>query len=206
MLPAPSTTLIDGALGAYVSSVAADGKPACEAVLDDTAQSSSMGGVAAGAVSSLDDVRKLSEAFATGSLLGEHYARAQWTTTPLGGSAPPWQSFGIGGAEYGPLRGGFSESPGALTAAFTEPETGLTVVVALNNSTSGADFVRETAFALASLGSKATAAADRQQPLVELPWSLEQATAKMTELGLCPTVPDAPADTPTETPAAPAAG
>lgn len=206
VLPAPDTTLVDGALGAYASSIAPDGKPVCEAVLDDTAQSSSMGGVAAGAVSSLDDVRELSEAFATGSLLGEHHARAQWTTTPLGGSAPPWQTFGIGGAQYGPLRGGFGESPGALTAAFTDPETGLTVVVALNNSTSGADFVRETAFALASLGSKAPAAAERQKPLVELPWSFEQATAKMTELGLCPIVADAPEEAPTETPAPPAEG
>ncbi|MCD2440938.1 beta-lactamase family protein [Agromyces sp. SYSU K20354] len=205
-LPGPSTTRLDGVLGAYAASIAADGKPVCDAVLDDSAQSSSMGGVAAGAVSSLDDVRKLSEAFATGSLLGEHHARAQWTTSPLGGSAPPWQTFGIGGAEYGPLRGGFGESPGALTAAFTDPETGLTVVVALNNSTSGADFVRETAFALASLGSKAAAAGERQRPLVELPWSFEQATTKMTELGLCPTPADAPEEAPTETPAPPAEG
>ncbi|GAA1799326.1 serine hydrolase domain-containing protein [Agromyces neolithicus] len=205
-LPAPTSTRIDGVLGAYAATIGADGKPVCDAILDDSAQSSSTGGVAAGAVSSLDDVYRLSEAFATASLLGEHHARAQWTTTPLGGSAPPWQSFGIGGAEYGPLRGGLSESPGALTAAFTDPETGLTVVVALNNSTSGADFVRETAFALASLGSKAAPADDRTRPLVELPWSFEQATAKMTELGLCPTAPDAPEEAPAETPAPPAEG
>ena len=204
-LPAPTSTRLDGVLGAYAATIAG-GKPVCDAVLDDSAQSSSTGGVAAGAVSSLDDLYRLSEAFATGSLLGEHHARLQWTTTPLGGSAPPWQTFGIGGAEYGPLRGGFSESPGALTAAFTDPETGLTVVVALNNSTSGADFVREAAFALASLGSKAAAAGDRQQPLVELPWSFEQATAKMTELGLCPTVADAAEEAPAETPAPPAEG
>ena len=205
-LPAPTTTRLDGVLGAYAATIAADGKPVCDAVLDDSLQSSSAGGVAAGAVSSLDDLSRLSEAFATGSLLGEHHARAQWTTTPLGGAAPPWQTFGIGGAEYGPLRGGSGESPGALTAAFTDPETGLTVVVALNNSTSGADFVREAAFALASLGSKAAPAPDRQQPLVELPWSFEQATAKMTELGLCPTVADAPEEAPAETPAPPAEG
>ena len=53
----------------------------------------------------------------------------------------------------------------------------LTVVVALNNSTSGADFVREVAFALASLGSKAAPAEGRELPLVELPWSVDQATA-----------------------------
>ena len=185
VLPPPDTTS-SPACSARTRRHRADGKPVYGAVLDDASQSSSMGGVAAGAVSSLDDVRTLSEAFATGSLLGEHHARAQWTTIPLGGSAPAWQSFGIGGAEYGPLRGGFGESPGALTAAFTDPETGLTVVVALNNSTSGADFVREAAFALASLGSKAIRRRS-QHPLVELPWSLEQATAKMTELGLCPT-------------------
>ena len=205
-LPAPTTTRLDGVLGAYAATIAADGKPVCDAVLDDSLLSSSTGGVAAGAVSSLDDLYRLSEAFATGSLLGEHHARAQWTTTPLGGSAPPWQTFGIGGAQYGPLRGGFSESPGALTAAFTDPDTGLTVVIALNNSTSGADFVREAAFALASLGSKAAPAADRTQPLVELPWSFEQATAKMAELALCPTVEDSAEEPPAETPAPPAEG
>ena len=75
-LPAPTTTRIDGVLGAYAATIAADGKPVCDAVLDDSAQSSSTGGVAAGAVSSLDDLYRLSEAFATGSLLGEHHARA----------------------------------------------------------------------------------------------------------------------------------
>jgi D-alanyl-D-alanine carboxypeptidase len=92
------------------------------------------------------------------------------------------------------MRGAAGESIGALSAAFTDPGTGLTVVVALNNSTSGSDFVREVAFALASLGSKATPADGRELPLVELPWSVDQATAKMLELAKCPPVAEAPAE------------
>ena len=81
----------------------------------------------------------------------------------------------------------------ALTAAFTDPESGLTVVLALNNSTGGEALVREGAFALASIASKAGAADGREQPLVELPWSLEQATQRMTEAAKCP-IPAPPAE------------
>ncbi|MFB9308143.1 D-alanyl-D-alanine carboxypeptidase [Agromyces hippuratus] len=185
-LPAPTDTDLDGALGAYSAALATNGKADCAVIRDDSDQSSSMGGGAAGAVSSLDDTRRLSAAFATGALLDEATARKQWTPIPLGGETPAWQSWGLGGAEYGPMRGLAGESPGALTAAFTDPETGLTVVVALNNSTSGGAFVREVAFALASLASKAPPAAEHEQPLVELPWSFEQATTKMNELATCP--------------------
>jgi D-alanyl-D-alanine carboxypeptidase len=43
------------------------------------------------------------------------------------------------------------------------------------------------AFALASIASKAEAAPDHELPMVELPWSLDQAVAKMSELAKCPT-------------------
>ncbi|GAA1794486.1 hypothetical protein GCM10009748_32070 [Agromyces lapidis] len=189
-IPAPADTGHEGALGAYAAGTGGDGKTDCTVVHDDSAQSSSIGAAAAGAISDLDDARRLSEAFATGALVGERSARELWTTEHLGGDAPVWEQFGLGGAQYGPMRGTAGESAGSLTAAFTDPETGLTVVVALNNSTSGAAFVRETAFALASIGSKAKAFDGREQPLVELPWSLEQATTKMQELAVCPITPE----------------
>ncbi len=185
-MPQPSVTDHAGVLGAYSASIAATGAVDCAVLVDDSDQSSSMGGAAAGAVSTLDDTRLLSEAFATGVLLSEGTERTQWAAIPLGGSAPAWQTVGIGALQYGPMRGSAGESAGALTAAFTDPESGLTVVVALNNSTPGADFVRETAFALASIASKANPADGRERPLVELPWSADQATAKMQELGICP--------------------
>ncbi|MBT2497693.1 beta-lactamase family protein [Agromyces sp. ISL-38] len=195
-IPAPNDTDHDGLLGAYSASIAQDGTVDCAVLLDDSSQSSSMGGVAAGAVSNLEDMRKLSEAFATGVLLDEGTVRRQWSPTPMGGDTPAWQAWGLGGAQYGSMRGTAGETAGALTAGFTDPASGLTVVVALNNSTSGADFVREVAFALASIASKAEAQGERERPLVELPWSIEQATENMRALAKCPR----------ETEAAPAGG
>ncbi|TYL53622.1 serine hydrolase domain-containing protein [Agromyces mariniharenae] len=184
-LPPGTVTEHAGVMGGY-SSITVTGAVDCAVLLDDTEASSSMGGAAAGAISTLEDARSLSEAFATGALLSERTARAQWNTVPLGGDAPAWQSAGLGGAQYGPMRGTAGETAGALTAAFTDAASGLTVVVALNNSTPGPAFVREVAFALASLASKAPPAAGGEQPLIELPWSADQATAKMQELGVCP--------------------
>jgi D-alanyl-D-alanine carboxypeptidase len=189
-MPEPSATQHEGTVGGYSAGISQNGTIDCAVIVDDSRQSSSMGGAAAGAVSDLEDTRRLAEAFATGALLGEQTERAQWTMLPLGGEAPAWQQAGIGGMQYGPMRGVAGESAGALTAAFADPESGLTVVVALNNSTSGADFVREVAFALASIASKLDPDAGRERPLVELPWSLEQASAKMQELAKCPRTPE----------------
>ena len=197
-LPAATETGFDDLLGAYSAGPGPDGVLACDVVLDVSKQSSSTGWAASGAVTTLDDLGRLSAAFASGALIGEHNTRRQWALTAMGGTAPAWQGWGIGGGEFGPLRGMAGESPGALTAAFTDPDSGLTVVVALNNAVSGADFVRETAFALASIGSKAKAVDDHEQPLVELPWSVDQATAKMTELAKCPTAVDAAEAPPAE--------
>ncbi|MFD6054638.1 serine hydrolase domain-containing protein [Agromyces sp. NPDC060279] len=185
-LPAPDDVDHHGMLGGYLAKPGPDGATDCTAKYDDSKQSSSMGGAAAGAVTTLADAQALSEAFATGALLDERFAREQWTLVPMSGDAPAWQGYGLGGAQYGPMRGIAGEGPGALTAAFTDPKSGLTVVVALNDSTSGADFVREVAFALASIASKAEAAPDHERPMVELPWSLDQAETKMAELAVCP--------------------
>lgn len=193
-LPHATVTDHDGVFGAYSAGLAQNGAIDCAVLVDDSSQSSSMGGAAAGAVSNLEDTRRLSAAFATGALLEEQTEREQWTTRPLGGSAPAWQEAGIGGMQYGPMRGMAGESAGALTAAFTDPESGLTVVVALNNSTSGPDLVREVAFALTSIASKTDAAADRERPVIELPWSFEQATARMQELAKCPRATEPPAE------------
>jgi D-alanyl-D-alanine carboxypeptidase len=187
-----ATAKRSGLLGGYSAGLAGGGKSDCAVVLDVSRQSPSMGGAAAGAISTLEDAKRLSEAFATGELLTEATVRDVWNTVPPGSKAPSWYAQGLGGMEYGPMRGSAGEAPGALTAALTDPETGLTVVVALNNSSSGAAFVREVAFALASIGSKAQPAPDRELPLVELPWSLEQATANMEKLAVCPT-PEEPA-------------
>jgi D-alanyl-D-alanine carboxypeptidase len=183
-LPAADATN-DELLGAYSAGIGGGGAVDCATRYDDSKQSSSISGPAGGAVTTLADLRRFSEAFATGALLSDDTAATQWKTRPVGGDVPTWVGAGIGGLSYGPMRGDAGETPGMLTAAFTDPASGLTVVVALNNSTPPPDFVREVAFALASIGSKAAAVDGREMPLVELPWSLEQATVKMQELAPC---------------------
>ncbi|MGR0218762.1 serine hydrolase domain-containing protein [Agromyces sp. ZXT2-6] len=185
-IPAPADTEHEGALGGYAAGVLADGTRDCAVVMDVSERSSSIGGTAAGAFSTLDDAKRFSEVFANGSLFSENTARRTWTTTLIGGDAPAWYTQGIGGQQYGPLRGVAGASTGALTAAFTEPETGLTVIVALNNSSSGQELVREAAFALASIASKATEPGAETPPLIELPWSFEQAVERMTAAAVCP--------------------
>ncbi|MRX43723.1 serine hydrolase domain-containing protein [Agromyces kandeliae] len=189
-LPAASDTSYADALGGYAATYA-DGKPACDAIVDVSKRSSSIGGTASGARTTLTDAKAISESFATGAMFQEATARDVWTLTPFGGDAPGWQAQGIGAQQFGPLRGVAGESIGALSAMFTDPETGLTVVLALNNSTGGETLVREAAFALASIASKASPAEGRDRPLVELPWSLEQATQRMTDAAPCPLPADA---------------
>lgn len=202
-IPAPGVTDHDGALGGYAAGVLPDGARDCETLVDVSNRSSSIGGTAAGAFSTLGDAKRFSEAFANGSMFSENTARRVWTTNPLGGEAPAWYAQGIGAQQYGPLRGLAGVSTGAMTAVFTEPETGLTVIVALNNSSSDAALVREAAFALASIASKTTAPGEEAPPLIELPWSLEQAMERMTAAAVCPLpAEEAPAEeAPAEEPA-----
>ncbi|MGR0318634.1 serine hydrolase domain-containing protein [Agromyces sp. ZXT2-3] len=184
-LPSASRTSYGGALGGYAAAYSG-GKPACDAIVDVSERSSSIGGTASGARTTLGDAKAISESYATGAMFDEATARDVWTLTPFGGDTPGWQAQGIGAQQYGPLRGVAGESTGALSAMFTDPGTGLTVVLALNNSTGGEKLVREAAFALASIASKAAPAEGGERPLVELPWSLEQATQRMTDAAPCP--------------------
>lgn len=185
VLPEPGDTDYTGALGGYSAALAPDGTPDCATTIDVSQRSTSVGGAAGGARSTLDEVREFSQAYASGALFEEDTARKAWDVVHLGGDRPSWQAQGIGAQQYGSLRGVAGESAGALAAAFTDPETGLTVVLALNNSTGGATLVREGAFALASVGSKAAAAEGQERPLVELPWSYEQAMQRMAEASPC---------------------
>ncbi|QAY72697.1 class A beta-lactamase-related serine hydrolase [Agromyces protaetiae] len=199
-LPSPTDVADASSLDGYLQPPGADGNPVCDVRYDVSRLSSSSVGAAGGAISTLDDTVTISQAFATGSLLGEKTAREQWATEHIP-DQPSWVSEGVGGLEYGPLRGISTETAGAVTAAFTDPGSGLTVVLTLNSSTAGPDFAREAAFALASIASKAPGADGAEAPLVELPWSIDQANANLASLARCATAPPAeapPAEAPAE--------
>ncbi len=180
-LPAPHplsyATPLDGA-----------GALQCGTTIDETSLSSSMGWTASGVVSTITDLKTFVQALATGSLVSKASALAQDAGVPLGPGAPSWQTYGLGMLKLGPLRGNAGEIPGFISAMFTEPVSGLTVVVALNNSSARAVFAQELAQQLASIASKAPAKAGTKA-IVALPWSEAQAVAAMKAAAVCQPAP-----------------
>ncbi len=172
----------------YATALTAAGALQCGTTIDETSLSPSMGWTAAGAVSTISDLKTYVQALATGSLVSAAAARAQDTGVPLGGGAPSWQTYGLGMLKIGPLRGNVGDIPGFISAMFADPVSGLTVVVALNNSSAGAPFARELAQQLASIASKAPAKAGTKT-IVALPWSEAQAVAGMKAAAVCQPAP-----------------
>lgn len=183
-LPDGSTFALPGPHPAgYAAGVDGVGATVCEPMRDVTRLSPSMGWTAGGVVSNLDDLRAFSQALAAGSLLDEATADAQMTGVTSGES---WQKQGLGVQLLGPLRGSSGAIPGYLSAMYTDPSSGLTVVVALNNSTPGAGFAQALAQRFASIASKVPAVEKGAKVVAALPWSEEQTVDAMTKSAPCP--------------------
>lgn len=161
------------------------GTPDCSRPVDVTELSNSMSGVAGGAVSTLGDLKIWSEALATGGLLSPDTADQQWRTVREQG-APEWRRYGLGAEQLGPLRGGAGAIPGFLSATLSDPESGLTVVVMVNDSSAGAELALALAQRLAAIAAEAPASADLSDPELELPWTAEEALAQMRMSAVCP--------------------
>ncbi|GIT78552.1 beta-lactamase [Leifsonia sp. LS1] len=184
VLPESSTLVVPGAHPAgYSASVDGVGAVACDPVRDVSRLSPSGGWTSGGVVSNLHDLKAFSQALAAGSLLEEKTADAQMTGVTSGAS---WQKQGLGVELLGPLRGSTGAIPGYLSAMYTDPASGLTVVVALNNSTPGSGFARALAQRFASIASKIPGAAKGAKVVAALPWSEEQTVDAMTKSAPCP--------------------
>ena len=83
------------------------------------------------------------------------------------------------------MRGHSGSIPGFITAALADPDSGLTVVVMLNNSTAGAGFAEALAERFVSIAAQAPVAGGAKAPGLELPWSEDQATAAMQAGAVC---------------------
>jgi D-alanyl-D-alanine carboxypeptidase len=169
----------------YAVSVDGKGRMFCEQLRDETELSNSMGWVAGGVVSTLADMKTWARALAQGSLLSSESAEAQWETATQGAAAPPWQRYGLGGQELGPLRGHAGVIPGFISASLVDPDTGLTVVVMLNNSSAGSAFAQDLAQLLASIAAEAPAMGAAPAPTLTLPWSEEEAAEAMRSGAVC---------------------
>ncbi|MGA0567660.1 serine hydrolase domain-containing protein [Rathayibacter sp. KR2-224] len=181
------------------------GQPKCGSVVDDTALAPSSTWTAKGVVSTLGDLKTFAQSFATASLLQGAAKKAAWTTVPLGADVAAWEQYGMGGIQLGPMRGHSGAVPGFTTAMLSDPTSGLTVVVMLNNSTSGAPYAQSLAMQLSAIAAGFKPAAGQNAPKITLPWSADNAKAALDQLAVCRPAgsPPAPAATPQPTPAPP---
>lgn len=120
----------------YSAGLDGAGAIVCEPMRDVSSMSPSQGWTAGGVVSTVSDMKAFGQALASGSLLSEKSRAAQADGIAIGQS---WERYGLGMELLGPLRGSSGAVPGYLSAVYTDPASGLTIVVALNNSTAGRD-------------------------------------------------------------------
>ena len=184
-------TAADVGLNGLWSGDAEDGSVACAAPVDVTALSPTAGYTASGVISDLADLGRYVQALAVGA---REYDTDKRFANPLPVSAdgPSWFTADGGVYQAGSLVGQYGSILGYLTAAFADRNTGMTVVVVLNNSRASADLVRSLAWELAAIGSKAPAAAGQTAPDAGLPWTAEEMAAQVAATAVCP-LPEAPA-------------
>lgn len=162
-----------------------DGSLMCEAPLDISDLSSSVGFTDSGVVSTVTDLGRYVQATAVGALAGESAAERWSTPLPVFAGAPAWFTATGGALQAGSLIGQYGGMPGYLTAAFADPETGMTVVVVLNNSTALAQVIGDLAFELAAIASKAPAASGATAPEFGLPWTAQQYHDSINQTNIC---------------------
>ena len=168
---------------AYSAGVDAAGATVCDPMRDVSKLSPSQGWTSAGVVSNLTDLKAFGQALGSGSLLSEKARKAQVDAVVNGAS---WQSYGLGVQLLGPLRGSTGAVPGYVSAVFSDPSSGLTIVVALNNSTPGAGFAQLLAQRLASIASKLPVEQKGAKAVASLPWSEQQMIDALAKSAPCP--------------------
>lgn len=181
----------DNALsGNHLSAI--EGGYDCTAPVDITVLSASTGFTDSGVVSTIDDLGRYVQATARQGLR-EEGAKPDRYSTPLPTSegAPSWYQATGGAYLVGPLIGQHGHTPGYATAAYSDPETGFTVAVVLNNSTAGSSPAAYLAWELAAIASKAPAADGQTAPEFGLPFTAEQYHQAITDLAICATPPPA---------------
>ncbi|MDQ0643288.1 serine hydrolase domain-containing protein [Microbacterium murale] len=164
----------------------------CAAPVDITALSASSGFTDSGAVSTIDDLGRYVQATARQALRDEGAKPGRFSTPlPAHEGADSWFQATGGAYLVGPLVGQHGWTPGYATAAYSDPETGFTVAVVLNNSTAGSSPAAYLAWELAAIASKAPAASGQTAPEFGLPFTAEQYHQAIADSAICATPPAA---------------
>ncbi len=181
----PETAQLDGPRLSGLRSGTVDGQVDCAAPVDLTALSPTALHTAGGVVGDVADLGAYVQALALGSRSydpDDRFADA----FSISGSSAAW--FAADGGAYlaGSLVGQYGKVPGYLTAAFADRETGMAVVAVVNNSRGSAALVRDLAWKLAAIASKAPAADGQTAPEAGLPWTAETFDEAITKAAICP--------------------
>lgn len=177
---APSTGPVMN--GHYLSAV--EGGYNCAAPVDITKLSSSAGFTDSGVVSTIEDLGRYVQAEAAQKLRTKKKPERFSAPLPAYDGAPSWLQATGGGNLVGSMIGQQGWTPGYATAAYSDPATGFTVAVVLNDSTASGTFATYLAWELAAIASKAPAASGQTAPEFGLPFTAEQYHQAITDAAL----------------------
>ena len=195
-LPAPPAAAPAGTPlpGYHLNAV--EGGVDCTAPVDITVLSSSLGFTDSGAVSTVEELGRYVRATAAQALPASA-SSARWSAPlPVSDTAELWHQATGGAHLVGPLIGQFGSVPGYATAAFSDPDSGFTVVVVLNSSAAGAAPAAYLAWELAAIAAMAPAASGQAAPEFALPFTAETQREKLA--GLAVTCVEPPEEEPAE--------
>lgn len=164
--------------------VVTDGVTDCTTVTDLTKRSASSGFTNAGVTSTIDDLGTYALALAKGSLRADGQDSRFGAPVPVSDTAQGWETTAGGSRITGPLIGQVGTQPGYVTAAYSDPNTGLTVALVLNSSAVPVS-AENLALELAAIASKAPAVDGNTAPDSGFSWTAEQYAAKNAGYAVC---------------------
>lgn len=172
------------------------GEPVCDAEPVEVPRvSPTMLAGAGGTVTTVGDLKSFYTAFLSGQYGGEKFGKLPTDVFPTKNPErdkdgepvenaeaeeedPAARMWGFGAERVGPLYGRSGAITGTLTAAYHDPSTGYTLVVAVNNSSAGASFIKALAFEIASLSAE-----NGLGP--EVPWTRDQQAEALAKHAVC---------------------
>ena len=178
---APSTAGSNPLPGFYSSSQVQQ-SGCTEAPADVTEISASYGYADSGVVSSVTDVRDYMSRQARNAGHSDDLAPRWAETFPVSSYGEQWVRAGGGNRLNGSMLGQQGDILGYSVAAYSDVDTGLTVVVVLNNSAGGGNLAGALARELSAIAMEA----GEEAPETTLPWTIDQAHEAVASAAKCP--------------------
>lgn len=186
----PATPKPDPYLPGYYTPVGPDGARNCAAPVDISKISASIGFTDSGLTTTIHELGTFVREDAAQNIAwqrNDEAAKSRFANAlPMWEGAPTWMNAAGGAFIIGPLVGMHGFMPGYSTAAYSDPATGFTVAVVLNNSENRESLAYSLAMWLAAIASKAPAAEGQTAPEFGLPFSAETYENEIRVSAICP--------------------